>query len=230
MKLTKAAPVFLAGLLILAGCAGEVKKIIFHPPQPVSEQILEYAVIVESQSGGAGAPIPEWVNSFLRGGIDEVESMAMYNDSYIFIGENRGTNFNAMRQWSLHYSAKQDLPRLAAIRIEKKMYSQASLYPDDEYGDFFESLVKSAANEEYSHAIREASFWIKQAVEEFPAEPDQADPVVRERYVFFVLISVDKANMQKQIREMMDNIKTGHPTKEQAAAINHLKHNFFEGF
>jgi hypothetical protein len=225
MKNTNALSVLIAGLLI-AGCASEGKKFIFHPPDSAYEQTFDHTVIIESQNGPAGAPLPEWTVRYLQGGIPDVESMDNYSDKYVFIGENRGNNFNAMRQWALHYSAEQDLPRLAATRIEKRMYAQASLYPDDEYGDFFEALVKNAANEVYLNAQREESFWIKQQIE----EPEQTEnPTVREAYVFFVLISADKAIMQKQIRDIMGNIKTA-PTRDQSAAINRLRQNFFEGF
>jgi hypothetical protein len=54
---------------------------------------------------------------------------------------------------------------------------------------------------------------------------------VEDRYEFFVLISVDKETLQKQIQEIMTNIKTKvPPTRDQAAAITKIKNTFFEGF
>jgi hypothetical protein len=156
--------------------------------------------------------------------------MDKYQDKYIFMGENSGSNFSALRQWAHYFSVEQDLPRLAATRIENRMIASASLYPDDEFGDFFEALVKSAADENYPGARKEESFWIKRLMGE--AEPDQAENTPGgERYDFFVLISADKQDIQNRIRGIMEAAKTSRPpTRDQAAAINRLKQNFFWGF
>ena len=226
-------PAMLSGLLIFAGCAGQNRKIIFRPEaQPEYIQVFDYSGIIESQGDQTGTAVPEWVNRFLDGGIAEVELMEKYRDKYIFIGENRGENFYALQQWALYFSAEQDLPRLVTLRIEKRLTSSASLYPDDEYGDFFENFVKSAANVEYPTAQLEDSFWIKQRIEEAAEDPEQAGNIsVYERYYFLLLLSVNKANMQHRIRSIMENIKTrNRPTRDQAAAISRVKQNFFSGF
>jgi Asp-tRNA(Asn)/Glu-tRNA(Gln) amidotransferase B subunit len=165
-----------------------------------------------------------------------VESSTAYRDRYIFIGKTRGGNFNALQQWAEGFSVLQDFPRLAAARIESRLIAAASLYPDDEYGEYFEALVKRASDSEYPGAVKEAAYWIKTKViqqqNNDDADPDEInEPLVLERYEFFILISIDKATLQNNIRELMINIKTGvAPTRAQEAAISRVQQSFFGGF
>ena len=240
---------FLASPLIICACAGD-KKIVFHPePDPVPEQAesLESGQIIETQNGSADAPIPEWLGRFLDrsgdalrvGGIRQVEALGAYGYRYVFIAENRGTNLHALRQWADRFTVAQDFPRLAALRIEKRLLAAASLYPDDEYGDFFEELIKNASDAEYPEAVKEEIFWIKRRTSggETAPEPDlygageAAVPAAPELYAFFVLISIDKDRLRARIQELLAQTQAGvHPTREQAAAIYRLRQHFFEGF
>jgi len=176
--------------------------------------------------------IPNWVNLHLKYETREIENMNIFMDKYIFIGENRGNNIIALRQWVSAFTVKQDLPRLALPRIENRMISGATLYPDDEYGAFFETFIKAVIDADYSGARIEDSFWVKRRIQTTAAgtDPDE-NPVFEERYDFLILISVDKTVMQNQIRAAMDSIKVSrYYTREQIAAINRIKQNFFEGF
>ncbi|GHV96037.1 hypothetical protein AGMMS50293_23570 [Spirochaetia bacterium] len=181
--------------------------------------------------------MPEWVNQFLRGGIPGLEAIGAYQNRYVFVGKNKGNNFSALQQWAENFSPVQDFPRLAAARIEHRLISAASLYPDDEYGDYFEFLIKSASDAEYAGALKEESFWIKQRVEHKTetADSEETDqsgpPLVEEVYEFFVLISIDKTILQTRIREFMAGIKPAvPPSRAQKAAINRVQQIFFEGF
>lgn len=231
---------------VLAACAIE-NKIILHPegglnslaltrrsiPEPPDEdrQVFEIIEIIDFQNKNAGMLIPEWVELFRNGTIHEIEAMNLYKDKYIFIGENSGNNFFGLQQWASSFTVKQDLPRLAAERIEKRMILTASLYPDDEYGDFFEAFIKAAVNAEYPNAAIEDRFWIHKRIHTraIGAVQDEKPPV--ERFEFMILISVDKNMMQSKIRAIMDGIKTRvRPTRDQAVSISKIKQTFFERF
>jgi hypothetical protein len=217
----------LACVLIFSVCAGEPAKIIFPPensPEPPGFQPENRGRIQNYQDAALGGTIPEWVNRFLLQGSRGVEDMEIYRDSYVFIGTNRGTNFNALGHWADGFTAVQDFPRLAAVRIEKRLLGAASLYPDDEYGDFFETLVKKAFDTVYAGAVKESSFWILRHY-------DEEDASVREQYEFFVLVRIGKSEFQAQVQVVMADIKTVNPpNRDQAAAINRVKVAFFEDF
>jgi hypothetical protein len=231
-------------LIILAvlftACIGQKNGMILRPePGPGGSSQTgpqEIWQIIETQNGLPGNGIPEWVSLYLNEGIPGLEALDRYNSFYVFIGENRAINLTALKQWAKGFSAAQDFPRLLAQRVENRLTASASLYPDDEYGEYFEKLMKQVADAEYP-AVKEEQFWIKRmripdAVED--DDPDalpEQDPSPTERYEFFILLDIDKDSLQNQIRRIMAGIKTDRPpTREQAAAISRVQNAFFTGF
>jgi hypothetical protein len=171
--------------------------------------------IKETQDGPGTEYLPDWLISYFKGGIAEVEKLDYCQNRYAFIGRNRGANFIALNKWAANFTVVQDFPWLAAVRIEKRMNSSVLLYPDDEYGEFNEAFVKKAFNAEYSGAVKEQTYWIK----------------TDEVYEFYVFVSMEKNKMQSIIRTMMsDALAAVTPTRAQNAAINQLQQLFFEGF
>ncbi len=216
--------VFSVFALILIYCACQSNRKPLFVPETVEDAAPDYSIdidsIIETKSGGRGnSNLPEWLLAYISGGIEEVEKIDFFTDEYCFIGTNEGNNFNALTKWAANYSAIQDFTRLAAFRIEKKLVSAASLYPADEYGEFFERLVKKAFEAEYQGAIMEGTYWIKKV--------DGGSTV----YEFFVFISIDKISMQTIINDMIAQTRAlVTPTRAQNAAINRLQQTFFEGF
>jgi hypothetical protein len=232
------ASVLLIAVLFTA-CIGQKNGLILRPEpgREGTEQTgpKEIWQIIESQNGLPGNAIPEWVSLYLSEGIPGVEALDRYNSFYVFIGENRGSNLTALKQWAKGFNAAQDFPRLLAQRVENRLTASASLYPDDEYGEFFEKLMKQVSDAEYP-AVKEEHFWIKRmrifdAVEDDPDALPERDDYLTERYEFFILLDIDKDSLQTQIRQITAGIKTDRPpTREQSAAINRVQSSFFTGF
>ena len=182
---------------------------------------LDTGNIIETKEGADS--LPYWLEAFLYGGIESVESSRQFQDKYAFIGIHEGANFFTLARWADNFSAVLDLPMLAAARIEKNLIKSASLYPDDEYGRFFERLVKNAYNADYPGAVKEDTYWIKINT----GEPQDAS----EAYMFFVLISIDRQIMQNLINEMItQTLHSVTPTRSQTSSINNMRQSFFEGF
>jgi len=223
--------------ILFTACAGQDKKVIFRPetgntPQGLSG-IFDTWEIIKSQNAGS-EDIPEWVRRYIDNQGNQIEVSTGFSGKYIFIGENGGSNFSALQQWANGFTVEQDLPRLITRRVERRLVSSASLYPDDEYGEFFEFFIKEVSNGEFLGAVKEQTFWLKRKIVSDAEDDDTARPnpdAEQERYEFFVLISIDKGTLQKQIQEIISRIKTKIPaTKDQAAAIAKIKNTFFEGF
>jgi len=223
------------------GCKTKKEAVIFRP-DPVQDKLQEQAglseswEIIRSQNGSPEKGIPAWLRSYLDKGIQGVEALDTYSGKYVFVGENRGNNINVLQQWADGFTTAQDMPRLVVQRVEKRLVASASLYPDDEYGEYFAYLIKKVSDGEYQGANKEQIFWIKQKKipnsgendENAEAPPANDDP---ERYEIFVLITMDKESLQKTIQEIMADIKTNtSPTRQQRAAINNINQTFFEGF
>jgi hypothetical protein len=224
-------------LILFAACTGQQKKVIFRPdttnnPQELSRPFDSWE-ITRSQNGQASADIPEWVRWHINNEVNEIEALDRFSGKYIFIGTHGGDNFSALQQWANGFTVEQDLPRLVTLRVERRLIASASLYPDDEYGEYFEFLIREMSNGEFLNAVKEQTFWLKRRIFVSNGETDtESNPgTMTERYEFLVLISVDKETLQKQIQVIMTGIKTKmSPTRDQAAAIARIKNNFFEGF
>ena len=233
--------VLLCTAFMLAACAGQKGKIIFYPDpgqdkQPDPIYPLKSWQIIESENGLGETEIPEWVRSYFDGEARRVESLDQYGGKYVFIGENWGENLNALQQWASNFTTLHDLPRLIAARVERRLVSAASLYPDDEYGQYFENLIKKVSDGEYHGAVKEQTFWVKReltggiAEDIDDAEPEQMETAT-ELYEYLILISIDNSTLQSQLRQIMRDIKTTvPPTREQTIAITRIQQTFFEGF
>jgi hypothetical protein len=233
--------ILLLPILFFTACATKKEPIVFRP-DPVQNKLQEQTgpseswEIIKSQNGSPEKEIPAWLRGYLDRGIQGVESLDAYRGKYVFVGENRGVNINVLQQWADGFTTAQDLPRLIVQRVEKRLVASATLYPDDEYGEYFAAMIKEISNGEYAQAQKEQVFWIQQrkipAVKEDAANsetpPERDNP---ERYEFFVLVSVNKEVLQEKIQKTMTDIKTHTaPTKEQRAAIANINQTFFEGF
>jgi hypothetical protein len=224
-------------IVLFTACVLQKGKIIFQPdPGEEDPGPHETWEIIETQNGPGQADIPEWVSCYLEGGIRKIETLDPYNGKYVFVGENRGGNFNALRQWAKGFTPEQDMPGLIARRVESRFISVASLYPDDEYGEYFADMMKKVSDGEYSGAVREQAFWVKRRM--IPNNAGEIDneelpPVDTEieRYEYLILVTIEKEPLQKQIRDMLAAVKSSvSVTRDQAAAFNKIQSTFFEDF
>jgi len=214
-------------LFIFSSCVGQKKAAIFpvpdsgiNPEEKIT--IIEYNDIIETKNGTA-SQMPAWLRSFLGNGIGAVEKLDGFNNKYAFIGINDGKNFAALTKWGDYFNVIHDFPLLAAVRIEKRMYLTASLYPNDEYGAFYEKMIQNAYGMEYANAVKEDVFWIK--------TKSKNDEEFSENYIFYVLITIEKNIMQTIIRNMIAKSSAAVTlTPSQTVSVNRLRNTFFEGF
>ena len=217
-----AAPVILPALL-LASCAGGPGKIVLTPEERSGLTETPYT-ITDHKNKANGREMPEWVNSFFEGGAAAVEALDAYHGRYAFIGRNEGNNFAALSHWAEDFSPELDFPRLAAARIEARFSSAAPL-PDEEYGSFYETLVRVASDAFWVGAERNDDYWIRKFY--FVGE----DESERETWEFLILVTMDKMLFALQLEEVFQDINPRPaPTKDQAAAISRVKERFSEGF
>jgi hypothetical protein len=169
--------------------------------------------------------MPEWLRVFIDGGIEAVEKLEAYVNKFVFIAVNEGNNFTALSKWADKISAAHDFPVMAAKRIENRMILTASRYPDDEYGEFFERMIKNAYSGMYPGTVKEGTHWIKIWYE------NEITYEYSEKYIFFVLVTIDKSIMQIVIRNMLGRTNAAVTvTGTQSNSINRLRQTFFEGF
>ena len=200
---------------------------------------IDIGNVIETRDSSAGEEssrkdplfLPEWLLAFFYGGNEAVEMIGSYFDKYVFVAMSQGESFAALNIWADRFSVQYDFPMLAGSRIEKRMILQASIYPDYEYGLFFEKLVKNAYTGEYPGIYKEETYWIKIKNDNNRYNNEEDISNNSETYMFFILFSIDKKTMQKIIENMMaQTFEEVTSTREQAAAISRLRQNFFTGF
>ena len=230
----------LFAVFIFAACVEQKSAVIFYPnsaqdmqPEPYP---LQSWLIIESENGSTEAEIPEWVNSYFSGEARRIENLNQYRGKYVFIGENWGENLSALQQWAGNFTVLHDLPRLVATRVERRFVTSAYLYPDDEYGQYYENLIKKVSDGEFPGAVKEQTFWVKRELAEDITDDDeyaesgQMD-IATKLYEYLILVSIDSEILKNQLIKIMNEVNTAvPPTREQAAAINRVQQNFFEGF
>ena len=224
---------------MFTACAGQANRVIFipDPTWEQQEQIDPFDSwhIIESINGPGHAGIPEWVRRYYYDRFHGIESLEQHSGNYVFVGESRGGSYNALVQWANGFTAEQDLPRLIAARAERRLLLPASLYPDDEYGQFFENLIRRISDGEFSGAVKGEVFWLKRRIIIRDEESDIEDQIpqesILERYEFLVPFSINQEILQEQLRNIMSGIKmTVAPTREQTARISRIQQTFFEEF
>ncbi|MDR1373957.1 MAG: hypothetical protein LBJ24_03200 [Treponema sp.] len=209
---------FVISLLVLAGCASN------KAPEYV-EKTKAYEVL-DHKTMAVGQDVPGWVTRYIDGGLVEVEKMPDFQNKYVFIGEDSGTNLNALRQWTSGFTVAQDLSRMVSTRVQARFAGAGAGSPDDEYGRYFEAVVKNASDATYSGARKENDFWILKRY--FAGDGKSVD---REVYDFYVLVTIDKNSLEQQINAILNGTRADTPpSREQAVAIDRVKEAFYEGF
>ena len=155
-----------------------------------------------------------------------VEYLLEYQDKYVFVSKNSGTNFNALRQWVSGFRISHDFARLVSDRIQARLTRVAVSFPDQDYGAFFEVAVKASSDAVYRGAVKEADFWIKKRYFK-----ENGVAVDREAYDFLILVSIDKTLLKSQIDAILNNTEVAiPPTQDQIAGVNRIKAVFYDEF
>jgi hypothetical protein len=210
--------------LSVAGCASK------PPAQNSNAQVPAKGpnyVVIDHKTMALGGTVPDWLEIYMNGGgLRDIEALPKYKDVFVFVGEDSGTNLNALRQWATGFSVAQDMARLVSTRVQARFAGAAAGSPDDEYGRYFENVVKTASDATYSGARKEADFWVLKRY--FKEDGKTVD---REVYDYYVLVTIDKETLKKQIENVLNGVKPDKPlTKEQQTAVDRVKQSFYEGF
>ena len=201
-------------------------KSLFEP-----KKSIDVKDITETRDNAQNTYLPDWLSGFLNEGIEEAERIESYRDKYLFIASSQGVNFAALSKWADNFTTEQNFPMLAAARIERRMNVSNSVYPDEEYGIFYETLVKNAYGGRYPETVKEDIYWVKTKVIQENGNGEREGAALPEVYNFFVLISVERTEMQAAVYNLISQAAASSaPSGAQAAAISRLRQNFFNGF
>ncbi len=120
--------------LSVAGCAS--KPAVQDTKAQVPAKGPNY-VVVDHKTMALGGTVPDWLEIYMNGGgLRDIEALPKYKDVFVFVGEDSGTNLNALRQWATGFSVAQDMARQVSTRVQARFAGAAADSPDDEYGRY----------------------------------------------------------------------------------------------
>jgi hypothetical protein len=213
---------FIAGVVLFSGCKSQAKAV--KAPDYV-EKTSAYEV-VDHKTKSVGRDVPDWVTLYINDGVHGVESLPQYKDKYVFVGEDTGTNLNALRQWVSGFSVNQEISRLVSSRVQAKFAGAAAGSPEAAFGRYYENVVKTLGNARFSGARKETDFWIQKRY--YKARSRAVD---HEGYEFYVLVSIDKPLLEEAVNQALNGVESDEPlTREQKTAVDRVKEAFYEGF
>jgi hypothetical protein len=224
-------PLFLpviGGMILLSSCNTTSTKIPFLIGVPqLDTEAKTPSRIVEYQTSNSGEDIPDWVALYLAEGISGIEDLPRYENRYVFIAINSGTNFKALNYWISGFTLNQDFSQLVARRVLSRFIVDSQMNPDRDYSMYFEAAVKAAADASFSDSQREADFWLLKRIDENAGDTTES----REVYNFYILISIAKEQLQFQLNQIfikaMEDISM---TRDQTVSMNRFWEKFYEGF
>jgi hypothetical protein len=216
-------PALILGAIFLSSCITDSGRGVYELPViPEETKTPRTFTIIDYKNKTGGEAIPEWVNLYFNSGLREVEALKTYQGSYVFVYRNEGNNFNALQLWKDNFSAELDFPRLAAARIEARF---SVPYPDEEYGSFYEGLIRAASDASWTGAVMEDDFWVRKR---YPPSEEEGE---QENWEFLVLVTIEKSRFSSQLEKVFENINPlPPPNANQIAAANLVKERFFEKF
>jgi len=216
---------FLIIIFLFSSCASRERDFIPVPDEKFFERETTIGIsindIIETKSGHTVSSMPEWLAAFLEGGIEAVESIYAFRNKYVYIASNKGASRTVLNKWAETYTTTHDFRIPAAERIERRVVAASTLYPDNEFGQFNEKLIKTSFNTSYPGVHKQDIYWI--TINE--------DNESAGTYIYFILLTIDKSMMQMVIKNLLSySVNNSVLTNPQAAAVNRLRQNFFEGF
>ena len=219
--------IFICSILMVLfnTCSNVPKEAYLQNSAAQSNVREEYFNIIDYKTRTQNQEIPLWVEFYETGGLAGLEDI-MDQDFYFFVSKNSGTNFNALQQWISAFRVSHNFARLVSTRIQERFTAASTTFPDQDFGAYFEAVIKASSDAVYYGAVKEDDFWIKKQY----LENDMVT-VAREVYDFLILVSIERNVLIPQINNILDNTKTAlPPTREQSVAIQRLRTNFFVNF
>jgi hypothetical protein len=220
MKTLRSCIPFIGAFLITA-CSAAPETSVDFGPAPAYHERNSITEIIDYEND-----MPEWVSRYVSAGLAGIEALPEYAGRYVFVSRQLGNSLEPLRLWAAGFSVERDFPRLVSERIQKRFIAGSNGNPGEEYGRYFEAVVKNASDAVFAGPSRESGFWIKERI----FEDDGVSPA-GEVYEYLIMASIDRETLRQQIDMLLITTRLDKPlTRDQAAAAMRLRLNFYEGF
>ena len=205
----------LAVLCLFTSCASKDSD-----PEAKELEGTVKTVVLEHKGTALGVNLlPVWVETYIYEGITGVEKLKDYQDKYCFVAEEISGNLNAGLAWAEGANMPQTIARNVSNRVESIFSGAASGDLDGEYNTYFESIIKSITEIDYSGAKEAGEWWV--LVRRY-------DPDVRKKYTdeyrIFLLYTIDKDYLDMQIMNAIEKSAKEYSNDEsKSEVVNSVK-------
>lgn len=202
----KKAIVLFAAAALLASCASQPKI-----EKPVVTQEGKVQVIDDQYH--LSRETPDWI--FLEPA--EVEKASEYKGLYVFKGVSTGKDINGLQLWVKNFVVSSDLARFVSVRVQDKFVGAAA-GDIDKLETYMEDVVKSVSEAQYSGARIVKQYW-------WQIRKAQADGGITDAYEYYVLYTVDKAQIDAAIKRALEesNQKVKPKSEDEQTARDRVK-------
>jgi hypothetical protein len=211
----------LIGAFLLTACSSAPERPVDLGPLPAYQERHSITEILDHEND-----MPEWASRYIDAGCAGIEALPEYAGSYAFVGRQAGISLEPLRLWAAGFSVERDFPRLVSARIQERFLAGGNGNPADEYGRYFETVVKNASDAAFEGASRQGSFWVKKRI-----FGDDGISPVEDVYEYLIMILIDQEILRQQINIILITARPDKlPSRDQLAAAMRLRLNFYDGF
>ncbi len=205
-------------VLLLSGClSGGMNSVAKELEGTVKSEVLEH----KGSSLGLNE-LPIWVETYILKGITGLEKLSEYEGDYCFVAETTSSNLNAAQMWVDNFSVPQTIARNVSTRVEG-VFTGAASGGADEYGTYFESIVNTMTNTEFSGAKKENDWWLLTRRYDVDSKDTYEDS-----YRAFVLYTIPKELLDQQIVSVINRIETENNLNVQESALTDRVKNLIQ--
>jgi hypothetical protein len=192
----------LAVVVALSACAssGGAKQ----PDRITLSSSADIETIEHKGTALGQAQLPQWVSSYLDGGVPRVEALDDYNGKYCIIAEEYGPALQQLMTWVNNFNAQQQIGAQISTRVASTFKANENKVPDNEDSKRkFSNAINTLVAASFSGARKESDWWVHQRVTDGKKKTD--------RYSAMVLYSIDKKILDDQIKAQVTKLKDGTP-------------------
>ena len=190
--------------------------------EPVAKELegTVKTVVLEHKGTVLGVNLlPVWVETYIYEGITGVEKLSDYQDKYCFIAEEVSANLNAGLAWAKGVNMPQTIARNVETRVESVFSGASSGSLDGEYETYFENIVKTITDIDFSGAKEAGEWWVLVRRYDNDVKKKYTD-----EYRIYTLYTMDKDYLDMQIINAIDKAaKESESSAEKEKLVNSVK-------
>ncbi|GHT61202.1 hypothetical protein FACS1894109_19580 [Spirochaetia bacterium] len=168
------------------------------------------AVTLEHKGTGLGVDkLPQWLAEYMDRGVRGVEDLADYQGKYCIVAFEQGPELQAVLTWTNNFNAQQQIAQQISTSAASVFKANESKVPDgDDSQRKYSNAINTLVSASYSGARQEGDWWVKQRISEGKNNET--------RYTAYVLYSIDRKVLDKQIADAISKNKDGSPGLDAA--------------